>query len=344
MTIRFPAGSAAERGLALTDADDRRHVLAPEALERESLIFLLFLPDEGLGCIAYTWVDGESRAGSLLLVFSGENDLLFRSYTEGVEMPRDADFDDWTVGDLHLVHGKPHDEAHVSFDAVDGQGRRFALDYAFRASTPAFTYHDNPDGCPAILADNRLEQSGRVRGSITVAGREIPFDTTGHRDHSWGRRDWTAFHQYMWINVQTPSGVGVNLMHGLVVDRVYRLGYVEKDGLQSPIVSIDADLDRDVDQFSYTAADIRLVDAAGRTTTITAQERASVVVWPAGGLESHDASGWCDVDGERGLLHVEEGWDPEFVRRRRASLRVDEGSEESRRLIAVNRGVGVSGG
>lgn len=143
---------------ALTDADDRRHVLAPNPLARESLIFLLFLPEEHLGCIAYTWVDGEGKAGSMALVFGEENDQLFKSYTEGVAMAPDADFDDWQVGNLHVAHGAPHQDARVVFDGVNADGERFALDYAFTAMTPAFTYHDNADGCPTVLADNRLEQ------------------------------------------------------------------------------------------------------------------------------------------------------------------------------------------
>jgi hypothetical protein len=325
---------------ALTDRDDRRHSLPASSLARESLIFLLFLPEENLGCIAYTWVDGAGSAGSMALVFGEDDDQLFKFHTEGVPMPADADFDDWRVGALHVAHGAPHRDARVRFDETDAEGRRFALDYAFEAMTPAFTYHDNPDGCPVVLADNRLEQSGRVHGVITVAGREIPFETTGHRDHSWGTRDWTAFHHYKWVNVQTPSGTAINFMHGMIIDRLYELGYVDKDGRQSPIVSIDADIERDAEYFGYVSADFTLIDADGRTTRVTGGPRTSLAVWPAGGLVSHDAAGTCEVDGEPGLMHIEEGWDPQFVTRRKAVLVGDFTTDAGQRLLAANRGVG----
>lgn len=334
--------SADSASNTLTDVDDRRHQLDASPLARESLIFLLFLPEERIGCIAYTWVNGEGDAGSMALIFRGENEQLFKVHSEGIAMPADADFDDWRAGSVHVQHGAPHQAARVRFDELDSHGDRFALDYNFEATTAAFTYHHNQDGCPTALADNRLEQSGRVHGTITVAGREIAFDTTGHRDHSWGTRDWTAFHQYKWINVQTPD-VAINLMDGFIIDRRYQLGYVDKDGLQSPIVSIDSHLDRDAEHFSYTSGLITLIDEEGRVTQVQAEERSMVVVWPAGGLESHDAAGPCLVDGQPGLLHIEEGWDPQFVQRRQGilALQADADSDAARRILTVNRGVGA---
>jgi hypothetical protein len=330
----------------LTDADDRRHVLANSPLARESLIFLLFLPEENLGCIAYTWVNGEGDAGSMILLFGAENEQLFKAYTEKVPMPADADFDDWRVGAIRVEHGAPHQVARVVFDETDADGRRFAMDYHFEAMTPAFTYHHNQDGCPSVLADNRLEQSGRVRGSLTVGDRVIEFDTTGHRDHSWGTRDWTAFHHYKWVNIQTSSGTAINFMDGLIIDKRYQLGYVDKGGVQSPITSIVADIDRDEEHYSYTSARFTLTDEEGRVTEVIGGPRTSLAVWPAGGLESHDAAGPCTVDGDEGLMHIEEGWDPQFVQRRKGigALAHGRDSAAAQNILAVNRGVGEAAG
>ena len=321
---------------ALTDQDDRRHVLAEDPLQRESLIFILFLPEEDLGVIAYTWVDGSHRAGSMGLVFGRDNERLAQFHTEGVAVSPDADFDDWTVGPLTVQHTGPHQEARVAFSH-----ERVSLDYTFWATTPAFSYQDNAGGCPSWLADNRLEQSGLSRGAITVDGREIEFDTTGHRDHSWGKRDWTAIHQYRWVNVQAGPEVSINFMHGSALDQFYELGYVDLDGEQSPITSIEVDVERDREHFSYTSARFVLHDALGRRTEIEATDRSALAVWPAGGLESHDGGGHCTVNGRPGLLHVEEGWHPEFVVRRKAMMAEDLDSEQSRAALAVNRDIGT---
>ena len=321
---------------ALTDRDDRRHRLADDPLQRESLIFILFLPEEDLGVISYTWVDGSHRAGSMGLVFGRDNERFAQFHTEGVEVSPEADFDDWTVGPLTLEHRAPHQEARIGFSHG-----RVSLDYTFWATTPAFSYADNTSGCPSWLADNRLEQSGLARGTITLDGREIAFDTTGHRDHSWGKRDWTAIHQYRWVNIQAGPEVSINFMHGSALDQFYEFGYVDIDGQQAAITSIDVDIDRDLEHYSYTAARFVIEDALGRTTEVQATARSALAVWPAGGLESHDGGGPCTVAGRAGLLHIEEGWHPEFVTRRKAMMVERFDSDEARAALAVNRDIGT---
>ncbi|MBY4573358.1 hypothetical protein ACN94_07145 [Gordonia paraffinivorans] len=293
------------------------------------------MPDEDIGVIAYSWVDGESRAGSMGLVFGRDNERFTQFHAEGVEMPWDADFDDWTVGPLRIRHGAPHQSAHVAFDHEG-----VSLDYHFEATTPAFTYHDNAGGCPDWLADNRLEQSGRVRGTITIGERVVPFDTTGHRDHSWGRRDWTAIHQYRWVNVQAGDDIAINFLEGAALDQHVQLGYVDRDGVQSPVVSVSVDMQRDAEHFSYTSAHFVLIDDLGRRTEITADRRDALAVWPAGGLQSHDAGGPCVVAGQPGRIHIEEGWRPDFVAQRKAMLAEDFASEQAQAVLAKNRGVG----
>lgn len=323
---------------ALAERDDRRHQLANDPLQRESLIFLVFVPEENVGAIAYTWVNGSHEAASMGMVFGSNNARYAQFHADGVKVSPDADFDDWNVGPLRVRHGAPHREAHVTFEH-DG----VALDYHFDATTPAFSYHDNTGGCPSWLADNRLEQSGLVRGSITIGDRVIPFETTGHRDHSWGRRDWTAIHQYRWVNVQSGPDIAINFLHGSALDQHYNFGYVDRDGKQSPITDIAVDIDRDVEHYSYTSARFTLTDADGRTTEILADQRGPLAVWPAGGLESHDGGGPCTVNGRPGLLHIEEGWHPEFVQRRRAMMAESFDTEESRAVLSVNRDIGSLG-
>lgn len=319
----------------LTDADDRRHRLAPSALSRESLIFLLFLPDERVGAIAYTWVDGESNAGAMALVFERENEKVMHAHVEGVAVDPNRDFDDWEVGFLKVRHGAPHREAHVTFDH-DG----VSLDYTFEAITPAFGYHDNRAGCPTFLADNRLEQSGRVSGTLRIHDRVIPFQTTGHRDHSWGTRDWTAIHHYRWINIQ-GDGIAINFMHLDAMDQPTFHGYVDLDGKQSGVVGGRFRIERDDELFTYTSLDLEIEDELGRTTRVLSGQRAVVAVWPAGNMESHDAASFGTVNGRPALIHVEEGWAPVFVEHRRAMAHPDRDTEETRAALKVNRAVGV---
>src|SRR5438094_599627 len=84
-----------------------------------------------------------------------------------------------------------------------------------------------------LPADGRFEQSGRVQGTLRVAGRTIPFDTTAHRDHSWGTRDWSSLHHWKWISGQGGPGPGApegtvltfNAFKGLALGQVDINGY-----------------------------------------------------------------------------------------------------------------------
>jgi hypothetical protein len=304
----------------LTDVDDRRHRLTPGTFARESLIFTLFLPEEHLGVIAYTWVTGDSVASSMIAVFGEDDERLLFHLADGIPISPDADFTDWTVGPMTVRHGAPHQFAHVTFEHEGA-----SLDYTFQATCAPFSYHDNADGCPTFLADDRLEQSGRVSGRLVIDGRTIDFDTTGHRDHSWGTRDWMAFHHYKWVNVQAGSDIAINFMHGLAMDRLYTLGYVHRDGELSPIAKIDARIERDDEFYAYTSAHIVLTDEKGRVTEIETGDRTSLIIWPAGGLVSRDGASRCTVAGQPGIVHIEEGWVPEFVERRIAIAAANKG-------------------
>ena len=136
---------------SLTDADDRRHELGNSPIDRESLIFVIILPEEDLGVIAYTWVDGRHQAASMGLVFGRDDERFAQFHVDGARVDPAADFDDWTVGPLTVRQGKRHRDARVSFEHEG-----VSLEFRFEGTTPAFSYYDNPGGCASWLATNRL--------------------------------------------------------------------------------------------------------------------------------------------------------------------------------------------
>jgi hypothetical protein len=75
---------------------------------RESLAFLMPLPEEGLGVIGYTWVhaqgqDGQGRAGSMAVVYGpGVPEPVF-DVADGILVPDDMGFDKWQVGPMRLT-------------------------------------------------------------------------------------------------------------------------------------------------------------------------------------------------------------------------------------------------
>ena len=52
------------------------------------------------------------------------------------------------------------------------------------------------------VSSEHYEQVMRVSGSIKIGNREISFAGSGHRDHSWGLRDWAAPRLWTWLTCQ----------------------------------------------------------------------------------------------------------------------------------------------
>jgi hypothetical protein len=51
------------------------------------------------------------------------------------------------------------------------------------------------------VGSEHYEQAGRVTGTLRFDGREIGFEGSGHRDHSWGVRDWSAPRAWTWLSI-----------------------------------------------------------------------------------------------------------------------------------------------
>jgi hypothetical protein len=157
----------------LDDGAERRHIFFDAAAHpdvRESLAYLLPLPELGLGVIFYTWVhalgeDGRSRAGSAGIVYGpGVAETVFEVH-DHIGVPDSLGFDDWHVGPGHLTLSDDMMSSTVAFT-----GERVAFDYVWEGINPAFGFADNRNGCPQWLAWDRAEQGGRVVGSLTVDG------------------------------------------------------------------------------------------------------------------------------------------------------------------------------
>jgi hypothetical protein len=286
--------------------DDLRHALTPGPHARESLFYSLLLPDEQLIVFTYTWVGHDNRAGHLFVVAGECNERHAISAVDGVDIG-ERDFDDWEVGGMRLAHV---DLLHRAELAVELDGASFHATY--EGMHAAFSYLDNADGCPSFLADDRFEQSCRVRGTLSLNGREIGFDTTGHRDHSWGTRDWDTFQDWKWISAQAGPELGVNLLLMHARGQTTCHGYVFRDGLLAPIVGARVHAGFD-DRFWQTGGEAEIVDDRGRRTSVR-MERFALFSFEAGERTVLNESGCAgEIDGTPALVHFECGWDRAYA-------------------------------
>jgi hypothetical protein len=295
--------------LTIPAINDGRHKLSKAiANERESVPLLVNLPELGIAFFTYTWVNAESSAGAMLCLFGegvGPEQLTFVFPDRPV--PEDMDFSNWKIEQFDMQHDLKFETARFMFS-----NNRVKLDFTFEASHPPYAYGANAQGCPAYCATNRIEQSGRAKGTLELDGRKIAFDTTGHRDHSWGVRDWKAMQNYRWFQGQAGPDTALHFWHLNALGQTRLLGYVLKDGLMAEISSLDFDLKYD-DQFRQERITANIVDEAGRTTSMTTDFTMHGILIPAPEITLNEAAGTMTIDGKPGVGWMEHAWPTDYL-------------------------------
>jgi len=293
---------------SLDPVHDARHRLSDDPLARESLVFMLQLPEENLAAFVYTWVNGESKAGAALCVFGpGAGAAPIFEVVDGIPVPSEQGFDEWCVGKVRVAHGAALQTADVSYSSDE-----VSLQYHFEATHPAYNYGSHADGCPHWLADDRFEQSGRVSGVLRLGDRAIPFNTMGHRDHSWGTRDWGVAQHWKWLEAQAGPDTSVHFYDIEALGRNILRGYVQRDGKIAEVTSVDVSFQHDA-LLRHTGIDAVMTDTLGRTTHVRGTTFAlfEFKVSPLATLNEGSMS--VEIDGVKGVGHVEMCWPQSYL-------------------------------
>jgi hypothetical protein len=303
-----PTTSKSGEVFALNPKHDARHQLGNVAHARESLVFMLQLPEDNVAAFIYTWVSGDGKAGAALSVYgkSVGSEPIFEA-CDGIPVAAEMTFDDWRVGDVHVHHGKPLEIADVTY-----AGKAASIDYHFEAMHPAYNYGSSPEGCPPWMAADRFEQSGRVRGTLRIGERVIPFDTFGHRDHSWGTRDWGQVQQSKWLEAQTGPDVALNVFQYAAVNRTGFMGYVQKEGRIAEVTGVHFEFNLD-ESFYHASIDVVIEDAAGRKTTVRGTTFALFEFKVSPLYTLNEGSLAVEIDGKKGVGHLEMGWPKAYL-------------------------------
>ena len=292
----------------LTPADDGRHILDPKrALMRESLVWVVPLATEGLGLVAYTWVDAFGKAGTAGIAFGPRLRSPIFERLDDIPVPDDLTFDSWKAGPVHIAHREPLRSAVVGY-----AGERLNLDFTFEAIHPPYAYSSHAEPFPSYYADDRYEQGGRAWGTARLDGEEVTFDGFGHRDHSWGVRSWGGTLHYKWINF-LAKGTSVHVMdlHGF--GRTTTRGYVHKDGHTAEILKSAFDYDLD-DDFCHRRFAARFTDDAGRTTEVRLLNPTAEINYPISPrLTLFDIVGPGTIDGSAAVSYAEMAWPPDYL-------------------------------
>ena len=295
--------------LTIAALNDGRHKLDPaNPQDRESIPLVVHLPEEGIAFFTYTWVNSASEAGAAIALFGpgiGPEQIMFGMADR--KIPEDMNFSEWKIDGYAMEHDLAFKHAHCHF-----KNERVEIEFTFEGAHPPYAYGANAGGCPPYCANNCIEQSGRVKGSLVIDGRRIDFDTTGHRDHSWGTRDWKAMQNYRWFEGQAGPETALHFWHLNALGETRLLGYVVKDGLMAEITALDFEVTYDANYFQdrITAT---VTDEAGRTTHMTTDFKMKGVLVPSPDIVLNEAGGTMMLDGKPGVGWLEHAWPTDYL-------------------------------
>lgn len=291
--------------------DDLRHWPAePGGRMRDSLFYEMIMPDERLGLQVYLYLTAHGKSGFNVSVWGPDSEPVALDL-DGGTVPADMDLDDFRLKGLTVRQPELRRTAEVTYESDTVR-----LEYRFEAIQDAFSYRSNPDGLPAWFAANRLEQTGRVSGFLEVAGRRIEWDRRmGHRDHSWGNRDWGVPHHWKWFVAYTDSGRAINGWIWIAGGEWGFAGSVLRpDGVTVPVSHIEHKATYH-DDMSQKRLEATLVDTAGGRTEVVF-DRFGLIKLPTNDKMATEI--WesaCDVriDGEPGAGQWETHWPREYL-------------------------------
>jgi hypothetical protein len=295
-----------------TPDDDLLHdeISAAGPLARESLLLTAPIPEEELLVFCYLWREGGTKWGRFLFVAGPDMaEPLFMSHADDAPFEGES-LRDFSVAGLHWR--QPEAEALKTAE-VSFEGDGLELEIRFDGIHEPFSWHDNADGCPDWVAHNRFEQSGVTRGRLKLGEREIEFTGAGHRDHSWGTRDWNYLQHWKWMNAATQDGAAsLHCMLMSVKGETLVNGYINTAGVVSPIVDGKATAELD-DQMIHRAVSGVFHDELGREMRLEARYAAGWSM-PIHHLLLNEIGMAATLDDAPATAHIELGWPAEYVK------------------------------
>lgn len=304
----FNSSQMASQNLSVDAVHDGIHDLGDGPLGRESFVYIIILPEEEIALFAYSWVSKDSVAGAALAVFgAGIGPEPIDQRLADRPVPPTMNLDNWAIEGYSLKHDLKFDKALVRWQTPEA-----TVDFSYEASHPPYAYGSHPQGCPKYAAANRIEQSGRVQGTLTLGNRVISIDTTSHRDHSWGTRDWFAIQHYEWFVGQVGDEISVHFWRYEALGATLNRGFVFKNGLMAAVADVDisVEFDKDFWQQRYTA---KITDDMGRITSLSTEVFGHYTLMVDPGYPLRESGGRAIIDGKQGVGWLEIAWPQSYL-------------------------------
>ncbi|WP_374413726.1 hypothetical protein [Novosphingobium colocasiae] len=307
--MAFDPTSLVRPEMAIDPVHDGRHTLPDLPLMRESIPYCVVIPEHEIALFTYTYVDKDGDAGAAVGVWGrGLDGPPIFERLPNRKVPADMGFDNWQIDGFTMKQDLAFNRAEIAW-----KNEQAEIAFTYEAFHPPYSYATHKDGCPAYAANDRIEQSGRCVGTLKIGDRVIEFDTPGHRDHSWGRRDWDALHYYRWLQCQVGTSHSVHFWEFYALGKRAVRGYVYKDGKMAEITELAVDWQGD-NKLDQTAFQCDVVDELGRRTRVEAEVFGVFPLPAAENFVLNEGAAHIRIDGQMGSGWMEMGWPISYLK------------------------------
>jgi hypothetical protein len=262
-------------GVVLTDQDEFMHdfEVFPEHHNESWYFNFIDLKNKVYFVTRLSFEMGKQRALILvLLVVDGTANTYFNPII--LEKMRS----DWAFDKkLKIKCIEPMKRWQVSFE-----DRKFALEMNYTGRFPVFNSADSEDPLASldkygiemldVAAQQHYEQAMKATGTLRLKKKDETRQITclGHRDHSWGTRDWVNIDAWNWVAAQFEDET-INLIRSDVLGKNPQGGFISTKGGNIPLVKVEVSTKTQEDGKTPISSIFTITDKNGRTRTLESE-------------------------------------------------------------------------
>ncbi|MHA1649560.1 MAG: DUF7064 domain-containing protein [Candidatus Helarchaeota archaeon] len=230
--------------------------------------------------ISFKPYEGKSRILCLILV----NDKPVNTYIDEVTIPKNDLPDKIGTKRCNYTLIEPHKKWHIEYIdrkyelKFDSLGRFKPFDYFEGVKMEDFStdYADLLD----TAAQRHYEQACICKGTFTKKRRGEPiesmeFEILGHRDHSWGVRDWIYIDRWNWISAQFKDRT-VNIARVEVKGHLLIGGFISTEDGNKPVKDVQITTETKADGKTPVSSTFLITDSEGSTLKVISKTRHSI--------------------------------------------------------------------
>ena len=184
---------------------------------------------------------------------------------------------------------------------LEYRSKKYRFDILFRPINKIYPYiTERSDTIFSSIGSQHYEQFGLFEGELSINGeRHTIGPCFGHRDHSWGIRDWSPIDWYRLFCCAFSENFAFNLWEGSIYGQEFLKGYVFDGRKNTRIVESRIVNDYDKNGKKPKSAAIVIKDEKGRKFDIKCSTVFSILIPPRKSI-MYESLGEMHIDGKVG--------------------------------------------